>query len=179
MARQWGADFLIRRPAEMASDMAAKTPAIRHCVKEVERLCGITFDVAVDLSVTSPLRSPEDILGATRLLETKKVPKVITGQPSKCSPYFSLVELDPEGYTVVSKHLSKPIVRRQDSPVCYDMNGAVFVWTREGLFTDQQVKTLLYEMPQERSIDIDTEIDFEIAEFLYRKVSRRGLSYAN
>ena len=71
-ARQYGADFLIERPADMASDTAPKLPAIRHCVSEAERLAGYRFDTIVDLDATSPLRLPQDIVNATALLEERK-----------------------------------------------------------------------------------------------------------
>jgi CMP-N-acetylneuraminic acid synthetase len=66
-------------------------------------------------------------------------------------------------------------VRRQDAPMCYDMNASIHIWQRDVLFASDarfQSDTILFEMPFERSIDIDTEIEFEINESLMR---RRGL----
>src|SRR5579872_5457966 len=64
VAKRFGADVLVRRPEEMASDTAAKLPAIRHCVEGAEKALGRTFPVFVDLDATSPLRLPADISGA-------------------------------------------------------------------------------------------------------------------
>jgi len=69
IAKEWGVDFLIKRPDELATDHAAKLPVIRHCVAEVERQSGYCFDTIVDLDATSPLRSVEDICSAVALLE--------------------------------------------------------------------------------------------------------------
>jgi N-acylneuraminate cytidylyltransferase/CMP-N,N'-diacetyllegionaminic acid synthase len=169
VAREWGADYLIKRPDELATDQAAKLPAIRHCVEETERLSGLTFDIMVDLDATSPLRIPMDIVNAVRLLEERGVANVITGAPSRRSPYFNLVEVDDRGVARLSKKLDIPVVRRQDAPKCYDMNASVYVWCRDAFFTGTTIfnaDTLLYEMPEERSIDIDSELDFSFVEFI-------------
>ncbi len=174
VAAEWGADHLIKRPDALATDQAAKLPAIQHCVSEVERITGQTFEIIVDLDATSPLRIPDDIIGSVRLLEERGAGNVITGMPARRSPYFNLVELDENGVAVLSKKLAVPVVRRQDAPRCYDMNASVYVWRREVLFSGTTVfnrDTLLYEMPEERSIDIDSELDFAFVEFLMNRTA--------
>lgn len=171
IARKFGADHLIERPAEMASDTAPKLPAIRHCVTETERLAGHKFDIVVDLDATSPLREPQDIVNAIALLEDRGVSNVITGAPARRSPYFNLVEVGQDGVTRLSKPLPRPITRRQDAPACYDMNASIYVWRRTALFECDSVfnaDTLLYVMPEARSIDIDSELDFEIVEHMMK-----------
>lgn len=172
VARRYGADLLVERPAALATDTAAKVPVIRHCVAEAERISGKRFEVVVDLDATSPLRRVEDIRGAVELLERKHVSNVITAAPARRSPYFNLVELAEDGVVRLSKPLGKPIVRRQDSPKCFDMNASIYVWQREALFdypTVFNADTLLFVMPEERSTDIDNELDFEIVELLIKK----------
>ena len=88
------------------------------------------------------------------------------------SPYFNLVELGEDDIVRLSKKLDKPIVRRQDSPKCFDMNASIYVWTRQALIDFPTVfnfDTRLFVMPEERSVDIDNELDFEIVEFLMMK----------
>ena len=170
-ATEWGADFAITRPDELASDTAPKVPAIRHCAETAEaKMDGETFETIVDLDATAPLRSVEDIRGAIELLETSDADNVVTGMPARRSPYFNLVERDEAGRVHVSKTLDTPLARRQDSPACFDLNASVFVWTRNALYADNNFalgnNTLLYEMPEERSIDIDSETDFRYVEFL-------------
>jgi CMP-N,N'-diacetyllegionaminic acid synthase len=169
VARQWGCDFLIKRPDELATDQAAKLPVIRHCVAEVERLAGLTFDTLVDLDATSPLRMPEDIANAVKLLEESDASNVMTAMPARRSPYFNLVELDANGIVHLSKPLQPAVFRRQDAPQCFDMNASIYVWRRPVLFeagTLFNPDTRLYVMPEERSIDIDSELDFQFVEFL-------------
>jgi len=80
------------------------------------------------------------------------------------------VETDEAGTISYSKSPPTPLVRRQDAPPCFDLNGAVYVWTRRALFAgDDRIvgpESRLFIMPAERSLDIDTELDFRIAELL-------------
>lgn len=168
-AKTYGADILIERPPEMATDLAAKPPAIRHCFLEAEKRLGRQYEAFVDLDVTSPLRLPEDILGAVALFENSGASNVITGAPARHSPYFTLVEATDSGAVRLSKTLPQAVVRRQDSPKCWDMNGSIYVWRREPFVSDPRVlypDTRLYEMPADRSVDIDSELDFRFVEFL-------------
>jgi len=172
VAGSYGADLLVDRPPELATDTAAKIPVICHCVEKAEQFLGKRFDVIVDLDATSPLRLAEDIKGSVDLLESNNVSNVITAAPSRRSPYFNLVELADEGVVKLSKPLQKPIVRRQDSPQCFDMNASIYVWKRSALFdypTVFNADTRLFVMPEERSIDIDSELDFEFVEFIMKK----------
>jgi N-acylneuraminate cytidylyltransferase/CMP-N,N'-diacetyllegionaminic acid synthase len=172
-ARECGVDYLIKRPDEMATDQAGKMPAIRHCVGEVEKLTGKTFEIMVDLDATSPLRSIEDINNAVTMLEDSGAGNLITAMPARRSPYFNLVEQGADGGVMLSKPLKTPVLRRQDAPKCYDMNASIYVWRREAFFSKDTVfnsDTKLYVMPEERSIDIDSELDFKFVEFL---MSRR------
>ena len=177
VARQFAADVLVRRPDEMATDSAPKLPAIRHCFEAAERQLGTQFPVFVDLDATSPLRSVDDIVGAVRLLEERGVSSVITGAPAHRSPYFNLVELDANGVVHLSKTLDRPITRRQDAPRCYDMNASIYVWRREAFLRNPEVfynDTRLFEMPPERSVDIDSEIDFELVRLLMRQAAGKA-----
>lgn len=168
-ARRYGADLLVERPLELATDTAAKVPAIRHCVIAAERHASKRFDILVDLDATSPLRLSEDIIGAVRLLEERNVSNVITAAPARRSPYFNLVEVDSDGVVRLSKPLPDQVHRRQDAPPAYDMNASIYVWRRDALFEDPPVfrpDTALYVMPEDRSVDIDSELDFRIVELL-------------
>ncbi|EIJ80535.1 posttranslational modification protein [Bacillus methanolicus PB1] len=176
ISKQYGVKILINRPSELATDSAAKLPAIVHCVQECEKVTEKNFQTIVDLDATSPLRSVQDIVNAIQLFEsTRDATNLITASPARRSPYFNLVELNENGYIELSKRLDKPIVRRQDAPKCFDMNASIYVWNRESLFKAKSAideKTILYEMPEERSIDIDSELDYEIVQFLAEKRGR-------
>ncbi len=174
-ARKWGCDYMIKRPTELATDQAPKLPAIRHCVSEVERLTGKTYDTLVDLDATSPLRTPEDICNAVDFLEIGGAGNIISVMPSRRSPYFNMVEIGGDGAVRLSKSIEKKIYCRQDVPKSYDMNASIYVWNRVSLFKDEAVinsNTRAYVMPEERSIDIDSELDLLLVEFLMKRSNR-------
>ena len=177
IAREAGAHCLVRRPAELATDSAAKLPVIRHCVSEVEKQQhGRRFETLVDLDATSPLRSVDDIRAAVALLESSNAGNVITAMPARRSPYFNLIELDASGIVRLSKPVDPPFVRRQDAPQCFDMNASIYVWRHDVLFGSSSIfnaDTRLHVMPEERSIDIDSELDFRFVEFLMSEAARK------
>jgi N-acylneuraminate cytidylyltransferase/CMP-N,N'-diacetyllegionaminic acid synthase len=168
-AVEFGADLAVERPAELASDTAGKVPAIAHAVVSAEQHYGKTFEICVDLDATSPLRLPEDITGAVALLESTDAQSVITGAEAHRSPYFNLVEEDANGHVSTAKKLPNGVLRRQDAPKTFDMNASVYVWRRSALLEGKKVffeNTRIYEMPTERSFDIDSELDFKIVQML-------------
>ena len=169
-ARQWGATHVIDRPSDLASHTAPKIPAIRHCTTGVEALTGKPFDIVVDLDATAPLRNIDDIKGAIAELENGVWNNVVTGTPARRSPYFNMVETMPDGRVVLSKPPETPIPRRQDAPECFDLNASVFCWRRSALNEKGDFvlteNTGLFVMPEHRSIDIDTELDFRIVTHL-------------
>jgi len=172
VAKEYGASILIKRPPELATDQAAKLPAIKHCLLETEKITSEIFDIIVDLDATSPLRDVADIKEAVQLLEDSMVSNVITGMPARRSPYFNMVEINDEGFAELSKKTTQVIVRRQDAPKVYDLNASIYVWKRHALIENNTLfnaDTLLYVMPEERSIDIDSEIDFNFVELLMEK----------
>lgn len=168
--RDAGAQFLIKRPDELATDESGKVPAIVHALLAVEAHLGKQVEILVDLSTTAPLRSVADIADAVELLETSGATSVITGFAAHASPYFSMVERAPDGTVHVSKKVDPPYLRRQDSPAVFEMNGSIYVWRRTPFVAAPNVfypDTRLLEMTPERSVDIDTEFDFRIAEFVH------------
>lgn len=163
IAREFGAEVPFLRPAELASSSAAKLPVIEHLVEHLEG-GGRTFDRIVDLDPTSPLRFVDDIEAAIGMLDGE-TDAVITGYPSDKNPYFNMVQQRVDGsFGLV---VESAAVSRQTAPIVYSMNASIYVWHRrtlgKGLW---QGRTRLYEMPRERSVDIDSELDFRIVELL-------------
>jgi N-acylneuraminate cytidylyltransferase/CMP-N,N'-diacetyllegionaminic acid synthase len=167
-----GAQMLVQRPDELANDHSPKIPAIVHCLTTVEQRLGTIFDQLVDLDVTSPLRLASDIEGAIGLLESTGATNVITGSRARRSPYFNLVERRPDGSVGLAKTTTPPVTRRQDAPDCFDMNASIYVWRRDTLVNDPRVfyaDTQLFEMPDDRSIDIDSALDFDIVRMILER----------
>ncbi|MBU2510507.1 acylneuraminate cytidylyltransferase family protein [bacterium] len=174
VAKKHGAEVFFKRPVQMATDEVSKLPARRHALLESEKHFNQTFSVVIDLDATSPLRIPADIVNAYQQFLEQGNDNLITAMPARRSPYFNLIELAKNGKVVLSKELEIPVERRQDSPPCYDMNASIYIWKRNVLLNEDSLfldKTGLYVMPEERSIDIDSELDFQFVEWIMQ--SRR------
>lgn len=172
VAKEYGADVFFKRSAEMASDTAGKLDVIRDAFVRSEVHYQDTFDYLIDLDATAPLRSVEDIINSFNQLLKNSNDNLITAMPSRRSPYFNLVEVDLNGKVSLSKQLESTVLRRQDAPKSYDMNASIYIWKRDAILNESSLfldSTGLYVMPEERSIDIDNELDFEFVEFLMRK----------
>ncbi len=169
IAKQYGAEVFFKRSDEMASDTAGKLEVIKDAFKRSEEYYNKTFDYLVDLDATAPLRDVEDIINSFKQFKENNNDNLITAMPSRRSPYFNLVEQDKNGKVYLSKKLDSAIVRRQDVPKSYDMNASIYIWKRDVILNENSIfleRTGLYVMPEERSIDIDSEIDFKFVEFL-------------
>lgn len=177
VAQEYGAEVFFKRPENLAGDSAAKLPVIKHAFTSSEEYYDETYDILVDIDATSPLRLKEDIVGCVDLLIEKECPNVITAAESRRSPYFNLIEKNSVGSWAPAKKLKNEIVRRQDAPVCYDMNASIYVWKRDSILNDTSIfldDTALYVMPEERSIDIDSPIDFKLVELLLEEQVKNG-----
>ncbi len=163
------------RPKALAGDKAAKIPAIIYAVQESESIFDANYDIVCDLDPTSPLRNIEDIKNVIKILSGKpKTKSVFSVCSAYKNPYFNMVEKNKDGFAEISKKLERPIVRRQDAPKVYEMNASIYaIWKNvllkeKTFFTSQ---TRVYEMPRERSVDIDSPVDFKLVEILMK--SRR------
>lgn len=172
IAKKYGAELFFKRRAELASDSAGKLDVIKDAFIRSEEHYNTTFDYLIDLDATAPLRNVADITNALKQFVENNNDNLITAMPSRRSPYFNLVEVDKNGKVSLSKPLESSIVRRQDVPKSYDMNASIYIWKRDAILNEKSLflkKTGLYVMPEERSIDIDSELDYKFVEFLMKE----------
>ena len=118
--------------------------------------------------MTSPLRTISDIKNAFSFFLKKKADILITGSKSQKNPYFNIIKFKKG---IIKKVLGTEtkIQRRQDAPTTYDMNASIYIWKREVLLKSKTLfrkKTVFYEMPKERSVDIDSKFDLKIVKYL-------------
>lgn len=174
IAQEYGAEVFFKRSAEMASDTAGKLDVIKDAFIKSENYYKKKYDYLIDLDATAPLRDVEDIINSFEQFLKNDNDNLITAMPARRSPYFNLVEVDTNGKVYLSKSLDSLILRRQDAPKSYDMNASIYIWKRDVILNEKSVfleKTGLYVMPEERSIDIDSELDFKFVEFLMKEKS--------
>ena len=169
VAKRFGAD-IIPRPHDLAQDDSPEWLAWQHAVKWLGEK-GESFDIFVSLPATSPLRNKKDITQCLASLD-EKTDVVVGITEATRSPFFNMVKKDANGFIDVLINNENLYTRRQDTPAIFDMTTVGYVSRSEfienstGIF-DGQVKGI--EIPAERALDIDTELDFEIAEFLMGK----------
>jgi N-acylneuraminate cytidylyltransferase/CMP-N,N'-diacetyllegionaminic acid synthase len=170
VANQFGAKVPFIRPADLANDTASKWPVFIHALEEYEKKYQTTVDYLVDLDVTVPLKTADDIDGAIkRATDNPHVDVVITGYEPERNPYFNMMEVKENGLAEIVKTSNKPIVRRQDAPEVYSLTPAAYVIKKSALYNYEhwsKAKCMIHPIPRERAVDIDTEIDFKIVEFL-------------
>ncbi|MCO4781866.1 MAG: acylneuraminate cytidylyltransferase family protein [Candidatus Cloacimonetes bacterium] len=170
---QYGGEVFFTRAPELSNDEAGKIPVIRDAFTRSEKYFQCDFDILFDLDATSPLRNIDDLKKSLKLFLETNSENLLTGMKAHRNPYFNLVEKNEKGNIVLSKNLSKAIVRRQSAPECFDLNASIYIWSRQSILSDNDSiffdRTCLYEMPQERSIDIDSELDFFIVKSIMER----------
>jgi CMP-N,N'-diacetyllegionaminic acid synthase len=164
----------VYRPPELATDAAGKVPAIRHALLDVEQQDGKTFDHIIDLDVTAPLRTLDDIRGFCAKLDTMKHGNLVSVCKARRSPYFNMIERYPyDGFELCKHAKQRTVLRSQDAPEVFELNASMYGWHRNALLNGGNTvigpETDIYEMPRERSWDIDDAHDLEIVEFLMSK----------
>ena len=167
-AEMYGAESWFVRPAELASDKAPKIPVVRHTLKESEKYYNLSFDVVVDLDVTSPLRKVHDIIESYQQFIDEDADILVTACPSKKNPYYNMVEL-VDGKVELVKQLDKFPEFRQNAPQVFDMNASIYIWKHEALLKYDTLfveNTSLYIMTEKRSVDIDTQVDWDFVEHI-------------
>ena len=173
IAETFGVSSTYERPSFLATDSAGKIETVNHVLLYEEKLVNKKFDFILDLDVTSPLRTIEDIENALNLLLNKPDAKnLFSVNPAARNPYFNMVEKNSEGfYTLIKTSPDGGVMTRQSAPKVYDLN-ASFYWYKRSFFelgeksaiTD---KSLIYEM-NHICFDLDHPIDFLFMEYLLK-----------
>ncbi len=175
VGREWGVAAPFIRPAELAQDDTLHLPVMRHATAFMEQKLGELFTHLVILQPTSPFRTVGDLDGTIKLLletgadSAVSVVEVQSDHPLKAKrlegdrlqPFFAP---EPEG------------IRRQDLPKAYRRSGAVYAMRRDLVMEEGKIYgdyVVGYKVPMERSIDIDDELDWLKAEYLWRKFNEQ------
>jgi len=167
ISREYGAE-IIERPEEFAKDESSTIDAILHAL-EVLRAENYNPDIIVLLQPTSPLRNAEDVGSAIELFLNSDCESVVSVCEVGHPPYWNFKIA--EGYLKPLFRDKYLMLRRQDLEKVYMPNGAMYISTPENLRKYKSfycLRTIPYIMPPERSIDIDNEVDFMLAELLMK-----------
>jgi len=164
-ARAYGAEVPFMRPAELASDSSAEWLAWRHALDNLP-----PFDLFVSLPATAPLRSPETVRRCVDMYLEGGSDLILTVSRAHRHPSFNMVFLDDRGNAdLILPPTGKAIMRRQDvrpaydvSTVCY-VTAPSFIRSHFGPFSGH---TRAVVIEAEEAVDIDTQLDFTLAELI-------------
>lgn len=175
VARQFGAEVPFMRPDELSRDTSPEWLAWQHALNFLLETEGCLPEVIVSIPTTAPLRLPEDIEKCLNEYEKGKSDLVITVTDAHRNPFFNMVKKNIDG--TVSLVISSPIslTRRQDAPTVYDIATVAYVMNPEFVMKYQSYfegRVSAVHVPLERAIDIDTLIDFKMAEFFITQQSK-------
>ncbi len=166
VAVEAGAEVPFMRPAELARNDTPGIDPILHAVKWVRDNEGLTPRYVVVLQPTSPLRTPDDIEAALALAVRKDGNAVVSVVSTEQHPYW-MKTLEPDGKMTNFISGKEIPFRRQDLPDVYSLNGAIYLARTEfllregGWYSDE---TYGYVMPMERSLDVDSPWDLDVAD---------------
>lgn len=168
VGRQYGVSTDYVRPDYLANDTCGKGDAIKDAMLYAEDALRKRYDFVVDLDVTSPIRTMEDVERCMEILDSDPdALTVFSVNPCARNPYFNMVEEKPGGYYGVV--LGGIYTTRQSAPKVYDMNASIYVYRREALDVAMPKavtgKSLVYVMDH-ICFDLDEPSDYDYLAFL-------------
>jgi CMP-N,N'-diacetyllegionaminic acid synthase len=167
VAMQYGLVTKYNRPTQLATDAAGKKDTIADLVNFEETGRSKIYEYVLDLDVTSPLRSQQDLESAFNLLQQdRNALNIFSVNPANRNPYFNMVEKKEHGYYGLVKE--GEFVTRQSAPAVYDLNASFYFYRRE-YFNQQEAvindHSLVYVM-KHMCFDLDHPLDFDFMEYL-------------
>ena len=170
VGRRFGAEVPFLRPLPLAADDTLAIDVVEHALDWLAKDQDCRPDYLLLLQPTSPLRTSEDIIGAIHLAEEHNAEAVVSVCPADSHP-FLIKRLTEQGTLEDFVSTDQVDLRRQALPPAYALNGAIYLNRPSSLMTHRSFLppgTHAWEMPPERSVDIDTPWDFRLAELLLK-----------
>lgn len=180
VAKQWGAEVPFLRPPELAQDITPHLPVMQHAIDFMEKKLNLTFDYVVIFQPTSPFRTVEDIDGTLQKLITSKADSAVSiCEVESAAHPMKIKKL--EGDRVLPYCLDEPEgARRQDLPIAYKRSSAVYAMRRDLIMKDNRLygnHIVGHIVSRDRSIDIDTPLDWLKAEYLLADLKKKGYEF--
>jgi CMP-N,N'-diacetyllegionaminic acid synthase len=169
-----GAEVPFLRPKKLSGPKVGKFDVWKHALEACEKIYNEKYDIYLDLDCTNPLRDSSDITKVIyQLIESKKrgVDAVFSICEARKNPYFNMLEKDKNGALKMSKSLNSTVIRRQDAPKVYEHVASIYallpskILSRDHLLSGHAEG---YDIGFEKSLDIDSEFDFKLVEYLMK-----------
>lgn len=171
VAQRHGATVPFLRPPELAGDRSPEWLSWKHLTRHLLDNGAKPDDLLVSLPPTSPLRLVSDVESAILKLSESQADVVVSYTPAVRSPWFNMVTENEDGFlSLMIDPSGGGFDRRQDTPHVFDLATAVYVTTLGYVEDSNRMfdgRIAGIEIPSDRAIDIDTQLDFDIAEFLF------------
>ncbi len=169
VVEQHGLKVPFVRPAELATDTCGSSEVIQHAYQFFADK-GVKYDAIVLLQPTSPFRKVEFIKEAVALYDDS-IDMVTSVLPAACNPYYDGFEENKDGLLQISKG-DGTIARRQEAPEVWQQNGSIYVINPNSLIEKGMggfTKIKKYAMPETYSVDLDTMLDWNMAELIIKE----------
>ena len=170
VAKEYGAEVPFMRPDELALDTSPEWLVWRHALSHLMDNDSDQIDGLIVIPATAPLRAVVDVENCLDAYEEGGVDVVITVNEAHRNPYFNMIVNDDKGYSSLVIPPNTNIIRRQDAPVVFDITTVAYVVRPQYVYDSDSIfpgRVRSVCIPQERAIDIDTILDFKIAESLF------------
>ncbi|WP_106830630.1 acylneuraminate cytidylyltransferase family protein [Parabacteroides pacaensis] len=162
----YGIDVPFKRPDSLATDTAGTYEVLLHALNHYEQR-GESIDVVILLQTTSPFRTGKHVEEAFKLYHPG-IDMVVSVKETDSNPYYVCFEENKDGFLHVSKG-EGGYTRRQDCPPVYEYNGAIYIINPNSLKSmplNKFTKRVKYVMDREHSLDLDTMMDWHVAEYM-------------
>ena len=175
IGKKLGAEVPFLRPAELATDTSTSMDVILHTVRWLDDNENYRPDYVLLLQPTSPLRTATDIRTSIELLLAKRGDSIVSVCETRHHPLW-MTSVNEQGRLMELYPRSAAPTRRQDLPVAFALNGAIYLALRNFLLSERTFisdRTYAYVMPENRSLDIDTPWDLYLADLILRAREHR------
>lgn len=161
------------RPKKLSGDNVGKIEVIKDLLIYEEKKRKKLYKYILDLDVTSPLRTLEDLTKAFNILRKNKLAlNIVSVSPSRRNPYFNMVELKNKSKFIKLIKSSKNFLTRQSAPKVYELNASFYFYKRKffnlGFKSSLTDKTIMYLVPH-ICFDIDEPIDLIFMNCLFKE----------
>lgn len=170
IAKKYGAEVPFLRPKKISADNTSMDKVIEHAINKLFSL-GYDFDVLVNRDCTAPFIRISDIKKGISLLGRKKSDLVVAAYKTHLNPYFNMMEFDSNEILKFSKKTKKRVTNRQDAPIVYQLTGFQIINVPRFLKYKKiyMPRILPIEIPPKTGLMIDSEFEFQIADYMFRK----------
>ncbi len=169
---------LINRDISLSGDDIGKIIVVNECLEKMEKLNNTNYDIVVDLDITSPLRTVNDIEKLINVHMIKHPDLTTSVVPARRNPFFNqLIQMDKG----VKRVIDSSYTARQQAPMIYDMNASLYAYSPKHLRSGKALLdgyVEIIEMFDTGILDLDNENDFDlmeiIAEYLFQNIPEYG-----